>query len=93
MFNPFGVFPYLTFLLKMEQINSYKISKITASLSTVEKLKLIQQLTAQIESELKLVQPKPRKSLRGLWQGLNFSEEEIAEDRDEMWSNFPRQNI
>jgi EAL domain-containing protein (putative c-di-GMP-specific phosphodiesterase class I) len=35
---------------------------------------------------------KPIRSLRGLWAGLNIqiTEEDIAEARREMWSNFPR---
>ncbi|MCK5719910.1 MAG: hypothetical protein KAH84_08205 [Thiomargarita sp.] len=56
----------------------------------LEKLKLIQQLTIQIESELETVQQKSRKSLRGLWRGLNFSEEKIVKARHEMWNNFPK---
>ena len=37
--------------------------------------------------------PTPRKSLRGLWRGLDITEEEIAEARREMWSNLPREDI
>ncbi len=59
----------------------------------MEKLKLIQQLSTQIESELRVTQPKPRKSLRGLWRGRNTSEAEIAEARQEMWGHFPRESI
>ncbi len=35
---------------------------------------------------------KPRRSLRGLWKDLNtdITEEDIAQARREMWSNFPR---
>ena len=35
---------------------------------------------------------KPRRSLRGLWKGLNvhLTEEDIAAARHEMWGNFPR---
>ncbi|RKZ54921.1 MAG: hypothetical protein DRQ99_30710 [Candidatus Parabeggiatoa sp. nov. 3] len=62
-------------------------------LSTIEKLKLIQALTTQIESDLKVTQPAPRQSLRGLWRGLEISETEIAEARNEMWANFPREPI
>jgi hypothetical protein len=35
----------------------------------------------------------PRRSLEGLWSGLNtepITEEDIAEARQEMWGNFPR---
>ena len=35
---------------------------------------------------------EPRRSLLGLWSDLNIrvTEEDIAEARREMWSNFPR---
>jgi hypothetical protein len=35
---------------------------------------------------------KPRRSLLGLWEDLNFhvTEEDIAAARREMWGNFPR---
>jgi Protein of unknown function (DUF2281) len=35
---------------------------------------------------------KPRRSLLGLWADLDFhvTEEDIAEARREMWSDFPR---
>jgi hypothetical protein len=37
----------------------------------------------------------PQKSGRGLWADLNvdLSAEEIDEARDEMWSNFPRDDF
>ena len=36
----------------------------------------------------------PRKSLWGLWRGLDdITEEDIAEARQEMWGNFPRDDI
>lgn len=35
---------------------------------------------------------RPRRSLKGLWKdlGVDITEEDIAEARREMWSNFPR---
>ncbi|MDQ3181087.1 MAG: DUF2281 domain-containing protein [Acidobacteriota bacterium] len=36
---------------------------------------------------------KPRKSLRGLWKGVDISAEDIDEARREMWGNFPREDI
>lgn len=35
---------------------------------------------------------KPRKSLRGLWKGVNITREDIDEARREMWGNFPRED-
>ncbi|MGE0083031.1 MAG: hypothetical protein AB7S75_01280 [Desulfococcaceae bacterium] len=62
-------------------------------LSTLEKIQLMQKITQQIESELKMKMSKPRKPLRGLWKGLDIKDEEILQARKEMWDNFPREDI
>jgi hypothetical protein len=35
---------------------------------------------------------KPLKNLKGIWSNLNlnFTEEELAKERQEIWNNFPR---
>lgn len=43
-------------------------------LSTEEKIKLIKHLSDQIEMDLKGKKTGPRRSLRGLWKGLNITE-------------------
>jgi len=45
--------------------------------------------------EKKVSQRLPRRSLKGLWAGLevNISPEDIAEARREMWGGFPREDI
>ena len=38
----------------------------------------------------------PRKSLEGLWAGMNpspITDGDIAKAREEMWGNFPREDI
>lgn len=62
-------------------------------LSSVDKVRLIEQIAPQIERELQTSLNKPRKSLRGLWQGLDITEDEISEMRQEMWDNFPREGV
>jgi hypothetical protein len=66
---------------------------LVKQLSPLDKARLIERIFPDIERELKAAQPTPRKSLRGLWRGLDITEEEIAEARREMWSNFPRGDI
>ena len=66
---------------------------LVKQLSPVDKARLIERIVPDIERELKAARPTPRKSLRGLWRGLDITEEEIAEARREMWSNFPRGDI
>lgn len=34
----------------------------------------------------------PRTSLYGLFQGYDTTDEDIAEARNEMWGNFPRED-
>lgn len=35
----------------------------------------------------------PRRSLEGMWKGVDISAEDIDEARREMWGNFPREDI
>lgn len=66
---------------------------LVRQLSPVDKARLIERVVPDIERELQVAKPAPRKSLRGLWRGLDITEEEIAEVRCEMWANFPREDI
>ncbi len=67
--------------------------EIVKQLSLVDKVRLIEQIAPQIERELTNSQPKTRKSLRGLWRGSNITESDIAQMRQEVWANFPREDI
>lgn len=67
--------------------------EIVKQLSLVDKVRLIEQIAPQIERELTNIQPKTRKSLRGLWRGSNITESDIAQMRQEVWANFPREDI
>lgn len=70
-----------------------EILDMVTHLSLVDKVRLIERVAPQIERELVVKQPKPRKSLRGLWRGVDITEEDISEARREMWGNFPREDI
>jgi hypothetical protein len=39
------------------------------------------------------IQAQPRKSLRGLWRGSNISESDITQMRQDVWGNFPGEDI
>ena len=67
--------------------------KLTTQLSLIDKVRLIEKISPQIERELRMTQNQPPKSLRGLWKGSNITESDIAEIRQEMWKNFPREDI
>ncbi|BAY14837.1 hypothetical protein NIES21_06210 [Anabaenopsis circularis NIES-21] len=66
---------------------------LVTQLSLVDKIRLIEQVAPQIEQELITIQPKPRTSLRGMWKGSHITESDIAEVRQQMWSNFPREDV
>ncbi|MBE9207789.1 hypothetical protein IQ244_14930 [Nostoc sp. LEGE 06077] len=66
---------------------------LVKQLSLVDKIRLIEQVAPQIEEELITVQPKQRTSLRGIWKGSEITESNIAEVRQQMWSNFPREDV
>lgn len=70
-----------------------EILELVTRLSLVDKVRLIERVAPQIEQELSIEQPKPRKSLRGLWRGVDISGEDIAEARRDMGRSFPREDI
>lgn len=61
-----------------------QVVRAAKQLPLVDKARLIEQVARQIERELRATQPTPRKSLRGLWRGLDITADEIAEVRREM---------
>jgi hypothetical protein len=68
------------------------VIKLAKQLSSVDKLRLIQEITPDLERELMYTSPIPRKSLWGLCADLGKapSTEEIDQSRSEEWINFPR---
>ncbi|MBI3958914.1 MAG: hypothetical protein HY328_08900 [Chloroflexi bacterium] len=67
------------------------ILKLVSQLAATDKLQLMESLVALIRAEL--APPPEPVSLYGLWKGVSISEEDIAEARQEMWGNFPRDDI
>ena len=66
---------------------------LVKQLAPVDKVRLIERMAPDIERVLEAARSTPRKSLRGLWRGLDITEEEITEARREMWVGFPREDI
>lgn len=68
---------------------------LVKQLSPVDKARLIERIVPDIERELKVTWPTPRKSLWGLCADLGSapSAEEIDQARREEWANFPREDI
>ncbi len=67
--------------------------ELVKQLSVIDKVRLIEKITPDIKQELISIVHKPRKSLRGLWRGANISDADIAELKQQMWTNFPREDI
>jgi hypothetical protein len=68
-----------------------EILNLTETLSLSDKVRLLEQVAPQITRELTpRPQGTPRKSLMGIWRGLDTIEAELVEARREMWTNFPR---
>ncbi|MCU0574796.1 MAG: hypothetical protein MUC41_17665 [Syntrophobacteraceae bacterium] len=70
-----------------------RLLELARQLSAVDKIRLIERLAPEIEHELKSYTRTERKSLRGLWRGVDISDEDIAQVRRETWSEFPREDI
>ncbi len=69
------------------------VLQLAKQLSAMDKVRLIEQIAPEIERDLQASQPEPRESLRGIWRGLDITDEDIAEARREMWGNFPRDDF
>ena len=72
-----------------------EVIKLAKQLSSVNKLRLIQQLTPDIEQELEQKELQPKKSLWGLCQNLGKapSAKEIDLSRSEEWDDLAREDI
>lgn len=70
-----------------------QVVKLAAKLSALDKVRLVEQVMATLENDLTAQEKKPRRSLYGIWKGVDVSDEDIAEVRREMWKNFPREDI
>ncbi|MEW6288156.1 MAG: hypothetical protein AB1509_18250 [Chloroflexota bacterium] len=68
------------------------VLKMLRKLPPREQLKVISLALPEIEKKLGQ-KARPRKSLRGLWQGVNVANRDIAEIRKNMSKNFPRSDI
>ena len=61
-----------------------EVLNLVKQLKLVDKVRLIERVAPQIERELAQT-PVHRKSLGGLWRGIDISESDIAELRGQMW--------
>lgn len=63
-------------------------------LSAADKARLVADIGAALRHELAASSAaKPTHSLLGLWEGISVSEADIDAARQDMWANFPREDI
>ncbi|MEY2833275.1 MAG: hypothetical protein RLZZ574_2534 [Cyanobacteriota bacterium] len=72
-----------------------KVLKLAKQLTSIDKVRLIQQLTPDLEKELAQQKLHPKRSLLGLCADIGTapSAEEIDLTRSEIWDSFPREDI
>lgn len=72
-----------------------EVLQLAKQLTPIDRVRLIQQLTPDLERELSETKSQPKKSLLGLCADLGKapSEVEIDNTRDEIWTNFPKEDI
>ncbi len=70
-----------------------QVLKLAERLPALERVSLIEQLAPRIARDLTSASRRPRKSLRGIWKGVDITDDDLAEVRREMWGNFPRQDL
>jgi hypothetical protein len=68
------------------------VLKLLRKLPPSEQLKIISLALPEIEKRLDQ-KAGPRKSLRGLWAGLNITAKDISSVRKSMSKNFPRSDF
>jgi hypothetical protein len=76
-----------------ETVSLDRLMKLASRLCVRDKVRLIRHLAPQIERDLQSAATVPRRSLRGIWRGLDITEEDIAAARREMWREFPREDL
>jgi hypothetical protein len=69
-----------------------QVIDLTRQLSPLDKLRLIENLTRDVEISIKTWTASKSRSLRGLLKGCSISAQEIDQARKEIWGNFPRED-
>ena len=76
-----------------DSVTLEEVLNLAKQLSPLDRVRLIEQITPQLKRDLVAAPSQPRKSLRGIWKGIDIGEADLAEVKAEMSSNFPREDI
>jgi len=70
-----------------------EILEMADALPLLDKVRLIERLAPRIAREMECAPDASRKSLRGLWKGVDVSVEDLDVARREMWGSFPAPDV
>ena len=70
-----------------------QIVHLIHQLSLSEQLELIEHLASDLKTVVQASTPPRRRSLRGVLKGSPISAEEIDQARQELWGNFPHEDM
>jgi hypothetical protein len=73
-------------------ITTDQVVELLRQLPPRERLRVVLRVLPELEQSLPPPASGPRQSLRGLWRGLDISDEDIEEVRREMWGKFPAED-
>lgn len=76
-----------------ESVTLDQVLTLAGKLSVRDKVRLIEFIAPQIERAIEPATTKPLYSLRGIWKGIDITEQDIDRARREMWGKFPRSDI
>jgi hypothetical protein len=74
-------------------VTTDKVIELLRQLPPRERLRVVVRVLPELEKALIEPTPEPRPPLRGLWRGLNITDEDIEEARRQMWGHFPSEDI
>jgi hypothetical protein len=71
-----------------------QILDLAEQLLLPDKLRLLERLAPRVARQARnITRAVPPRSLRGIWKGLDVTDDDIEEVRKEMWGGFPREDV
>lgn len=70
-----------------DSVSLEEVVNLAKQLSPLDRIRLIEQITPQLKRDLFVSPSQPHKSLKGIWKGIDISEEELAQIKAEITGN------
>lgn len=74
------------------KVTTDQVVELLRQLPPRERLQAVMRVLPELEKALPEPASEPPPRLRGLWRGLNITDEDMKEVRREMWGQFPSEN-